>query len=95
MNTDISKIEKRLLGAWTLIEWSGQPPDRPKTFPLGEDAAGQIVYSANGHVAAQFVRRRRRKFPSGDWRQASEEDGARAFKEYFGYFGTFSIDTER
>ena len=39
--------------------------------------------------------RGRRKFPSGDWRQAGEKDGARAFKEYFGYFGTFSIDTER
>ena len=95
MNTDISKIEKRLLGAWTLVEWSEQPPGRPKTFPLGENALGQIVYSADGHVAAQLARRGRRKFQSGDWRQAGEKDGARAFKEYFGYFGAFSIDTER
>ncbi|CDN57902.1 Hypothetical protein RG1141_PA10700 (plasmid) [Neorhizobium galegae bv. officinalis bv. officinalis str. HAMBI 1141] len=46
-------------------------------------------------MAAQLARHGRRTFPSGDWRAASTEDGARAFKEYFGYFGTFSIDTER
>ena len=95
MNTDTFEIEKRLVGAWTLVEWSEQPPDGPKRFPLGEDAVGQIVYSAEGHVAAQLVRKGRRNFPSGDWRQAGEEDAARAFKEYFGYFGTFSIDAER
>jgi hypothetical protein len=31
-------------------------------------------------------------FASEDWRDASDAEGARAFKEYFGDFGTFSID---
>jgi hypothetical protein len=30
-----------------------------------------------------------------DWRAASQPESARAWKDYFGYFGTFSIDTGR
>jgi hypothetical protein len=95
MNATKSKIEDRLLGAWTLVEWSEQRPSGSKAFPLGEDAIGQIVYTADGHVAAQLARRGRRSFPSADWRDAGEEDDARAFKEYFGYFGTSSINAEQ
>jgi hypothetical protein len=93
-----SEIKERLIGAWTLVEWSERQPGGSRAFPLGEDAIGQIVYTADGHVAAQLARRDRRdrrSFPSKDWREAGKEDAARAFKEYFGYFGTFSIDTDR
>lgn len=95
MTATLSRIEERLLGAWALVEWSEQQSGGHKAFPLGEDAIGQIVYTADGHVAAQLARRGRRAFPSGDWRAAGQDDAARAFKEYFGYFGTFSIDAER
>jgi hypothetical protein len=95
MNATISEVEERLLGAWALVEWSEQQAGGHTAFPLGEDAIGQIVYTADGHVAAQLARRGRRSFPSEDWREASDEDAAQAFKDYFGYFGTFSIDTER
>jgi hypothetical protein len=91
----ISAVEDRLVGAWALIEWSEQKSDGSKSFPLGEDAIGQIIYTADGHMAAQLARHGRRTFPSEDWREAGSDDGARAFKEYFGYFGTFSIDTEK
>ncbi|WP_292321921.1 lipocalin-like domain-containing protein [Mesorhizobium sp.] len=87
-------VGDRLLGAWTLIEWSELQPGKPKAFPLGEDAIGHI-YTADGHVAAQLARCERRAFPSEDWRDAGKDDAAHAFKDYFGYFGIFSIDTER
>src|SRR3954468_14035145 len=90
-----SAIEELLVGAWTLVEWSEKKTDGSKSFPLGEHAIGQIIYTADGQVAAQLARRGRRLFPSEDWRKAGTEDAARAFKEYFGYFGTFSIDTRR
>jgi mxaD protein len=95
MNTASPTIKERLLGAWTLVEWSEQQADKSKVFPLGDDAIGQIIYTADGYVAAQLARGGRRSFPSRDWRDAGQDDAARAFKDYFGYFGTFSIDTER
>jgi hypothetical protein len=70
-------------------------PDGGRHYPPGADAIGQILYSADGHVAAQLVRNERQRFLSDDWRAASDGEGAQAFKEYFGYLGTFSIDLDR
>jgi hypothetical protein len=58
-----------------------------QVYPLGKNAIGQIIYSMDGHVAAQLARRGRKRFDSEDWKDASEAEGARAWKEYFGYFG--------
>ena len=33
-----------------------------------------------------------RPLASSDWRAARPDEAARAFKDYFGYFGTFTID---
>jgi hypothetical protein len=99
MSTSVSKdaagIVDQLVGAWELAEWSERHGDGTKAYPLGEDALGQLLYSGDGHVAAQLVRADRTKFGSDDWRDASVDEGGRAFKEYFGYFGTYSIDLTR
>jgi hypothetical protein len=83
---------QRLVGAWELREWSEIRMDGSKSYPLGEDAIGQILYAPDGHMAAQLVRVNRRKFASDDWRRASPEEAAGAFMEYFGYFGVYEID---
>lgn len=85
-------IADQLIGAWDLVEWSEVQSDGTKAYPLGENALGQLLYSEDGHVAAQLVSAERKRFKSDDWRDASREEGGRAFKEYFGYFGTYSID---
>jgi hypothetical protein len=90
-----STVREQLLGAWKLVEWSDRHSDGTIGYPFGEDAIGQIVYSPDGHVAAQLVSRGRQRFKSGDWRKAWSEEAARAFREYFGYFGTFVIDSDR
>jgi hypothetical protein len=95
VSEDPASIAQRLLGTWRLVEWSEINPDGTKSYPLGEKAIGQIIYSTDGHVAAQLVAVDRRKFGSDDWREASSEEGSRAFNEYFGYFGTYTIDMSR
>jgi hypothetical protein len=89
---EAQQLMDQLVGAWTLVEWSERRPDGGKVFPLGADAIGQIMYSADGHVAAQLARRDVRSFASDDWREARPDEASRAFKDYFGYFGTFTID---
>ena len=86
------EIVRRLVGAWTLITWVEIQANGKQVYHLGKGAVGQLLYDANGHVAAQLVRRRRKRFRSEDWKDASETESARAWKEYFGYFGTYSID---
>jgi hypothetical protein len=89
------EVIERLIGAWTLVSWFESKPNGEVTYPLGEDAIGQIMYTADGYVAAQLARRTREQFHSEDWREASDMESARAWKEYFGYFGTFSVDLHR
>jgi hypothetical protein len=86
------EIAQRLVGAWDLVDWSEIRQDGSRVFPLGERAIGQLVYTTDGHVAAQLVAVPRTRFQSDDWRVASEVEAARAFKEYFGYFGRFTVD---
>jgi hypothetical protein len=86
------EISRRLLGAWTLETWVEIQPNGKQVYPLGKGAIGQIIYSPDGHMAAQLARRRQKRFRSEDWRAAAKTEGAHAWKEYFGYFGTYSID---
>jgi hypothetical protein len=92
---ELRDIVQQLVGAWALVSWSEIKPGAAIDYPLGEDAIGQIIYSADGHVAAQLVRRTRERFGAEDWRAASAAEAARAWKEYFGYFGVYSIDLEQ
>jgi len=92
---DASRTIERLVGAWELEEWSEIRPDGSKSYPLGGDAIGQILYTTDGHMAAQLMRNDREKFASNDWRQASPAEAARAFREYFGYFGDYEIALDR
>ena len=88
------EVVNRLIGAWTLVAWFETKPNGERVYPLGEDAIGQIMYSVDGHVAAQLACRQPERLGSDDWRQASETESARAWKQYFGYFGRFSVDLE-
>ena len=90
--TEAQRLMDRLVGAWTLVEWSERRPYGGKAFPLGADAIGQIIYSGRrpGRRAARAEHVVARA--ASDWRAARPDEAARAFKDYFGYFGTFMID---
>ena len=89
------EIARTLIGAWRLVSWSETKQDGTVEYPLGEDATGQLMYSADGHVAAQLARRHVDPLDSQDWRAVPEAQAAKAWKAYFGYFGTYSLDMER
>ena len=53
----MSASTKDLLGAWHLESWSFVYDDgRPPEYPLGADARGIILYTADGHVGAMIMR---------------------------------------
>jgi hypothetical protein len=91
--TTRESIARKLIGAWRLVSWSETKKDGTTDYPLGKDAIGQLIYSADGHVAAQLARNGMPPLRDEDWRSVSQPESAQAWKGYFGYFGTFSIDT--
>lgn len=62
---------------------------------MGEEAKGQLIYSAEGRMSAHLVSANMARFAKADWRAATAEERARAWLEYFGYYGGFSIDEEK
>jgi Lipocalin-like domain len=89
------EIRNKLLGAWRLVSWEQVQDDGTIVYPLGADAAGQLMYTAADRVSAQLVRTQQAPFASDDWQQATAEEMCEAWPSYFGYFGTFSIDLEQ
>lgn len=94
-NASAEQVRASLIGAWRLVSWSENAPSGEVVYPLGEGAVGQIVYSGDGHVAAQLMRAGVLRFADDDWRRATPDERSRAWMGYFGYFGTFSIDAEK
>jgi hypothetical protein len=88
-------IQHRLRGAWRLVSWEQVRDDETVAYPLGADAAGQLMYTAPDRVSAQLVRTQQAPFASDDWQRATAEEMRAAWPSYFGYFGTFSIDLEQ
>ena len=86
------QTREQLLGAWRLISWEAHDATGALKYPLGEDATGQLSYDATGRMSAQLMRRYQDRFVSEDWQQARAEEKAAAWSNYFGYFGTYTID---
>ena len=84
---------ERLIGAWNLVSWFEIKSDGNSTVP--PDDIGRLIYTADGHVSAQIVRRSSSRFQSDDWRSASDAEISTAWKSYFGYFGTYTVDSGR
>ena len=82
------------IGTWKLVSYTSDV-DGNITYPLGKDAAGQLMYDANGYMAAQITDVHRPKFATEDFRKLAPEEMSAAFKGYVAYFGTYEIDEEK
>ncbi len=68
------------IGAWELVDWRVTDSADGVRFPYGENAAGQISYSANGRMSAHLMR--------------PPADPADAPPQHLAYWGRFSLDVE-
>ncbi|MFP3948074.1 MAG: lipocalin-like domain-containing protein, partial [Longimicrobiales bacterium] len=74
------------LGAWELKDWRVAEPSGEVTYPYGEDARGQIVYTDEGRMSAHLMR-------PPDESEASDGDEEEGFQS-FHYWGTFTVDLD-
>lgn len=68
---------ERFLGSWELVEWVATNQWGETAYPYGENARGQITYTADGRMSAHLMR--------------PPEDPADAPPQYLSYWGTFSL----
>jgi hypothetical protein len=88
----VSVGAEELIGAWTLRDWRIEYEDDRVTRPFGADAAGQLLYSADGRMSATVSAQGRRPFDFANARDAADADKAAAFDSYFHYAGCWHLD---
>lgn len=85
-------LKTKLLGAWRLTSYLAEGPNGEAIYPLGPDAFGYIMYTADGHMSAAVMRPMRSKFTSTDMMAGTPEELAMAASGYLSYAGTFEVD---
>ena len=81
-----------ILGGWSLRRYHEQPQGQETpNYPLGEDAEGLLIYTADGFMSAVLMRANRPPFASGDWFGPSREEVVAA-SAFVAYSGPFVVD---
>lgn len=82
-----------LVGGWDLLDWRIETSgDDIPGHPFGEDAQGQIMYTADGRMSAVISRAGRKPLSTPSPRQASAEECRQAFTSFFCYAGTWQLE---
>jgi hypothetical protein len=77
------------------VSYEGRDSKGQIRHPFGEHVTGQLVYDAGGNMSAQIMGNARSTFASNDAARGSDSEVREAFEGYIGYFGTYSVDSEK
>ena len=78
------------VGAWRLVSWERTSPSGEVSYLYGREPEGQLIYTSNGQMSAQLMNPDA-KSPA-DARSSSNETAAEIAKQFFAYWGTYSVD---
>lgn len=82
------------LGAWSLVSYAHVLVSGEVTRPYGDSPLGQLVYEASGYMSAQLSVGEPARLASSDSGGATEVEAAKAWRGYFGYWGTYRVEAE-
>lgn len=88
-----------LAGTWKLLAWrrieqDGSTTDGSITYPLGEDAAGVLIYAPDGSMAVQMTAARRPAIRSANALGGDLHERAQAYSTCLAYFGAWEVQGE-
>ncbi|MDI1435670.1 lipocalin-like domain-containing protein [Polyangium sorediatum] len=85
---------KNLIGTWHLVSFEVRRIDGSIDSPMGPHPRGLLIYTADGHMAAQLSHADRDPFSSGDIWSATPEAFQAAYTSYVAYYGRYEVDEE-
>ncbi len=71
-----------LVGAWRLVSWQNRAADGQASYPMGADALGYLIYTADGRFSVTISRAGRTASVSGDLLGGTIEEKARAAEDF-------------
>lgn len=91
-NPPASQLFFKFVGTWKLIECVVTDAQGNSFYPWGHDAIGYLIYTAEGIMAVQIMRKKRKLFDEKNILQATAQEGQALVQDYNAYFGHFEID---
>ena len=85
---------EQLHGCWLLTRWDYTVDGTFRGFPMGEDAKGQIMYAADGHMSAILMHADRPRSQASQFHQSSAGEREVAALGYVSYGGTWVLSDE-
>lgn len=83
----------RFIGSWKLISYELSLPSGVVMTPFGDHPIGRLIYQKNGEMSAQLMRPAPSPFADSDALKATGEESDRAWRNYIGYWGKFTVDS--
>jgi hypothetical protein len=80
-----------LSGVWKLVAWRRISEDGTVTYPLGDDAHGQLIYTKTGRLAVQMTAANRPQVDTSDALGGDEQQRAEAYSTCLAYFGSYEV----
>jgi hypothetical protein len=83
--------QRALIGAWRLVSWENRAADGQVSHPMGADALGYLIYTADGRFSVTISRGDRAKFTGGDLLGGTMQEKARALEGFVAYAGRYTF----
>jgi hypothetical protein len=80
-----------LVGAWRLVSWENRATDGQVSYPLGADALGYLVYTADRRFSVTISGANRARFTKGDLLGGTVQEKARAVEGFVAYAGRYTF----
>lgn len=80
------------IGSWTLLSYDLRLPSGVVERPMGDHPRGRILYLVNGQMSAQLMGSGIEPMANADSDKATADEAARAWRNYVGYWGTYTVD---
>lgn len=87
--------ERDFVGTWRLVSMEARTSTGQVNYPLGQDGAGLIMYSADGYMSVVLHRANRERFGTPDIMAGSEAQLANASRSYVSYAGPYEVRGDR
>lgn len=80
------------IGAWALVSWELRRADGGEPYyPLGKDAKGLLIYSADGHMSVVLSKSDRAPFETDFLLEGTPAEKVAAMESYMSYAGRYEV----
>jgi hypothetical protein len=80
-----------LIGAWRLVSWQNRTADGEVSYPMGADALGYLIYTADGRFSVTISRADRARFAGGDLLGGTTQEKTNAAEGFVAYAGRYTF----